>query len=87
MDKALVGKMYNRSVRSCKLMREAVHRLLISSIKTSHKNYQEKHQITASRKKEISPLSDDISAETFSYLADTESFSSYNNLLADYKVT
>lgn len=67
-------------------MYEALHRLLISKMETSYKNDQEKHQMIASCEEEISSLSDDISAETFSYLADTESFRSYNNLLADYKV-
>ena len=33
----------------------------------------------------LSHFSDNISAERFSYLADTESFKSYNNLLNEYK--
>ena len=86
VDKALAGKMYNRSVRSCKLVYEALHRLLISKMETSYENYQKKHQIIASCQEEIFSFSDDISAQTFSSLADTESFSSYNNLLTDYKV-
>ena len=35
VDKALTGKIYNRAVRSCKLMYEALHRLLISKMETS----------------------------------------------------
>ena len=34
----------------------------------------------------IASFLDNISAETFSYLADTESIKSYNNLLNEYKV-
>lgn len=35
MDKALDGKIYNRSVQSCKLVYEALHRLLIRKMETS----------------------------------------------------
>ncbi len=86
VDKALAGKMYNHSVRSCKLVYETLHRLLINKMETFYENDQEKHQIIASCQEEIFSFSDDISAETFSSLADTESFRSYNNLLTDYKV-
>lgn len=86
VDKALAGNMYNRSVRICKLVYEALYRLLISRMVTSYENDQEKHQIIALTQEEISSFTDDKSAETFSSLADTESFISYNNLLIDYKV-
>ena len=74
------------SVRSCKLVYEALHRLLIGKMEASYKNDQEKHHIIASCQENIASFSDNISTETFSYLADTESFKSYNNLLNEYMV-
>ena len=85
VDKALAGKMYNRSVRSCKLVYEALSRLLIAKMETSYENDEEKHQIIASVQEEISSFAADISAETFSCLVDTGCFRSYSNLLVDYK--
>ena len=55
-------------------------------METSYESDQEKHHIIASCQENIASFSDNISAETFSYLADTESFKSYNNLLNEYKV-
>ena len=63
-----------------------LHRLLIGKMETSYENDQEKHHIIALCQENIASFSDNISAKTFSYLADTESFKSYNNLLNEYKV-
>ena len=86
VDKTLTGKRYNRAVRSCKLMYEGLHRLLISKMETYCEDDQEKRPIITSAYEEIASFLDDISSETFSHLDVTESFRSYQNLLIQYKI-
>ena len=48
----LDGQMYNRSVQSCKLVYEALNRLLIAKMELTYKNDQEKNQIITSAQEE-----------------------------------
>ena len=83
MDRALCGKMYNRSVRSIKVVFEALSRILINEFQQKIEDDIEKKYIVNNVMVEIEDLNSNLNQENFEQLMLSEKISSFTTMWID----
>ena len=84
VDRALCGKMYNRSVRSIKVVFEALSRILINEFQQKIEDDIEKKNIVNNVMVEIEDLNSNLNQENFEQLMLSEKFSSFTTMWIDF---
>ena len=86
VDRALTGKMYNRSVRSYKLVYEALMQMLIEKMQFEMKDDLEKNNTIDHVAAKISIFSASPSQERYEDLLDDIDIQRYNSIFIDYRM-
>ena len=84
-DKALSGKMYNRSVRAHKLVYEALYRCLLNRMEDNNPEDSELASTISGIQDKVNKFSEDITQILRDEFIESDCFEQFNNAVIDYK--
>ena len=84
-DKALSGKMYNRSVRAHKLVYEALYRCLLNRMEDNNPEDSELASTIFDIQDTVNKFSEDITQISHEEFIESDCFEQFNNAVIDYK--
>ena len=85
VDKALSGKMYNRSVRAHKIVYEALYRCLLISMEDNNTENHELASTISDIQDKVTEFSEEITQISHDEFIESHCFEQFNNAVIDYK--